>query len=72
MKRISWETGWKREDAMIPNDPVMLRSYVNVKLRDFYKSLDDMCQDMELDKEELVEKLKNADFSYDPVHNQFI
>ena len=50
----------------------MLRSYVNVKLRDFYKSLDDMCQDMELDKEELVEKLKNADFSYDPVHNQFI
>ncbi len=57
---------------MIPNDPIMLRSYVNVKLRDFYKTLDDMCQDMELDKEDLVEKLKKADFTYDPVHNQFI
>lgn len=45
---------------MIPNDPVMLRSYVNVKLRDFYKSLDEMCQDIELDKEEVGRKIKEC------------
>ena len=29
---------------MIPKDPVMLLSYVNLKLRDFYSSLDALCE----------------------------
>ena len=32
---------------MIPEDPVMLLSYVNMKLRDFYPSLDAFCDDSE-------------------------
>ena len=29
---------------MIPNDPAILLSFVNTKLRDFYSNLDDMCR----------------------------
>lgn len=43
---------------MIPKDPVMLLSFVNLKLRDFYSSLDDMCREMELDRKELEKKLE--------------
>ena len=32
--------------ANIPNDPVMLLSFVNLKLRDFYNNLDDMCNEL--------------------------
>ena len=31
---------------MIPNDPVMLLSFVNMKLRDKYASLEVMCEDL--------------------------
>ena len=53
---------------MIPKDPVMLLSYVNTQLRDFYKSLDEK----DLDKEELVEKMASIDYQYDPSANQFL
>ena len=43
---------------MIPNDPVMLLSYVNTQLRDYYSSLDALCEDKGIGKEELVEKMK--------------
>ena len=57
---------------MIPKDPVMLLSYVNTQFRDFYKSLDELCQDKDLDKEELVEKMASIDYQYDPSANQFL
>lgn len=56
----------------IPKDPVMLLSYVNLKLRDMYSSLDAMCEDLELDKDELVQKLAVIDYAYDATQNQFI
>lgn len=55
----------------IPKDPVMLLSFVNLKLRDFYKDLDEMCEDLPISKEELTEKLKSIDYEYDSVANQF-
>jgi len=42
---------------MIPKDPVMLLSFMNLKLRDFYSSLDAFCEDMDVDKQEIVDKL---------------
>ena len=57
---------------MIPKDPVMLLSFVNRKLRDFYSSLDDMCREMELDRKELEKKLGSIDYVYDPGCNQFV
>ena len=43
----------------------MLLSYVNMKLRDQYASLDDLCDDLDISKEEIVEKLKSIDYIYD-------
>ena len=57
---------------MIPKDPMILLSFVNLKLRDFYSSLDDMCQAMNLDKSELAKKLGNIDYTYDKGCNQFV
>ncbi len=57
---------------MIPNDPVMLLSYINLKLRDFYSSLDALCDDMDVSKVEIEEKLAAINYRYDKDQNQFI
>ena len=57
--------------AIFPSDPVMLLSAVNMKLRDTYASLDEMCNDLDIDKNELIGKLKDAGFEYLPQVNQF-
>ena len=56
---------------MFPSDPVMLLSYVNMKLRDQYDSLDAFCDDFDISKQEIIEKLKNIDYIYDIEKNQF-
>lgn len=57
---------------MIPNDPVMLLSYVNTQLRDYYSSLDALCEDKDIRKEELVEKMKSIEYVYEVDRNQFV
>ncbi len=57
---------------MLPGDPVMLLSVVNTKLRDFYGSLDVLCEEMDADKQELTEKLAAAGYRYDEERNQFV
>lgn len=57
---------------MIPKDPVMLLSFVNLKLRDFYSSLDALCDDLNVDKKEIVDKLGAIDYHYDEQRNQFV
>ena len=56
---------------VMPEDPVMLLSFVNMKLRDFYGSLDALCEECGVDKARLVEKLKKIDYVYDEERNQF-
>ena len=55
----------------IPQDPIILPSYVNTQLRDFYPSLDELCKSLDLCREELEKKLAAAGFRYDPARNQF-
>ena len=38
---------------MLPKDPVILLSVVNTKLRDFYSSLDALCDDLQVEKSEI-------------------
>ncbi|MBO5291855.1 MAG: DUF4250 domain-containing protein [Lachnospiraceae bacterium] len=57
---------------MIPKDPVMLLSFVNLKLRDFYGSLDMLCEELDISKQELTEKLAGIDYHYDADRNQFV
>lgn len=56
----------------LPGDPVILLSVVNTKLRDYYKSLDELCDDMGISGTELTGKLKMIDYEYDEKRNQFI
>ena len=49
----------------------MLMSWVNMKLRDFYPSLEALCEDLEIDKKELVETLGKAGFEYNSELNKF-
>ena len=57
---------------MIPSDPVMLLSYINLKLRDYYSSLDTLCEDMDVSKTEIIEKLKSINYEYNKDLNQFV
>lgn len=57
---------------MIPKDPVMLLSFVNLKLRDFYSSLDALCEDLDADEKEITEKLASIYYHYDAERNQFV
>ena len=55
----------------LPKDPMMLFSFINTKLRDEYSSLDELCDDLNTNKEDLERKLKAAGFEYNPKQNKF-
>ncbi len=57
---------------MLPKDPVMLLGVINLKLRDFYPSLEALCEDLDADKEEIVGCLKSIDYTYDASQNKFV
>lgn len=56
----------------LPKDPILLLSVVNTKLRDEYKNLDALCEDLSVEKEKLTGTLKAIDYLYDAGQNQFI
>ena len=58
--------------AGLPGDPVMLLSVINTKLRDYYPSLDALCDDMHIDRKELSDRLDLIDYAYDGGRNQFV
>lgn len=53
-------------------DVFMLLSIVNLKLRDYYGSLDSLCEDLNIDKNFLIERLKSANYVYNEENNQFV
>ena len=61
----------KEKNMDLPQDPMMLFSVINMKLRDFYPSLDALCEDMNVDKQEIMEKLAAYGFEYSEEHNKF-
>ena len=62
----------KEVEEMLPKDPIMLFSFVNMKLRDFYGSLDVMCEELDADRQEIEGSLESAGYHYDAERNQFI
>lgn len=56
----------------LPNDPMMLLSVVNTKLRDIYKDLDALCDDINVNKRDLEDKLSMIDYEYDSSLNKFV
>ncbi len=56
----------------LPNDPLLLMSVVNTKLRDAYPSLDALCDDLNVPSAEIEEKLRGVGYVYSAELNQFI
>ena len=57
---------------MLPNDPIMLLSAVNMKLRDRYPTLDALCDDLDVSRAELEEKLAAVGYAYAAAQNRFM
>ncbi len=55
----------------LPNDPIMLLSVINTKLRDYYPNIDALCDDMGADKQEIIDKLASVGYNYDEELNKF-
>lgn len=58
--------------AGLPKDPMILYSVLNMKLRDFYPSLDALCDDLDEDKRQILEIMATAGFRYDEKRNAFV
>lgn len=56
----------------LPKDSVMLLSYINTQLRDFYPNLDELCKTLDVDKDELENKLAAIDYRYNSEMNKFV
>ena len=56
----------------LPTDPIMLLSVVNLKLRDYFKNLDALCEDLDVDKTDLCATLRAVGYEYDAQRNQFV
>ena len=56
----------------MPNDPIMLLSYVNTKLRDEYNSLEELCKSRGADENELKAKIFSVGYEYDRALNRFV
>jgi len=57
---------------MVPKDPVMLLSFVNMKLRDQYSNFSALCDDLDVDGQEIIQKLSQIGYRYDESNNQFV
>ena len=57
---------------MLPKDPAILLSYVNMKLRNNSSSLKEFCEEEQADMVELCKTLDRIDYSYDAPRNQFV
>ena len=58
--------------AGLPKDPMILFSVINMKLRDFYPTLDALCDDMDEDKQAILDAMASVGFRYDPERNAFV
>jgi hypothetical protein len=58
--------------STLPKDPVMLLSFVNLKLRDYYSSFDAFCEGEDADGDEITKSLARIDYHYDDASNQFV
>ena len=56
----------------IPQDPIILVSYVNTKLRDHFATLEEFCLTYDVNEDELRSTLSSVDYQYDEITNQFV
>ena len=57
---------------MLPKDPVILLSYINMKLRNTGRLLEEFCEEEQIDVLGLYRTLDTIDYHYDRDRNQFV
>ncbi|MGN0774715.1 MAG: DUF4250 domain-containing protein [Candidatus Ventricola sp.] len=57
---------------MLPSDPIMLLSVVNMKLRDSYASLEALCDDLDVSEADITAALAGIGYAYSKERNQFV
>lgn len=55
----------------LPQDPNLLLGVVNMKLRDYYSSIEALCEDLNITPADIIIPLEHAGFHYDAHSNQF-
>ena len=55
----------------LPKDPMILLSYIHTLLRDNYDSLEELCEDKGIAREELEKALSQAGFEYNAAQKKF-
>lgn len=55
----------------LPQDPFIMLSMLNMKLRDSYPSLDALCDDLGESKQDIIDKMSAVGFAYIESENQF-
>lgn len=56
----------------LPQDPIILLSFINTRLRDNYPSLDALCEDLDADRDEIVNRLAAIGYVYNDTLNKFV
>ena len=56
----------------MPNDPVMLLSFINTQLRDNYATLDELAAAYGVNADDIRNKLGSIDYTYDEESNRFV
>jgi hypothetical protein len=56
----------------LPNDPIILLSFINTKLRDEYASLNALCDDFNVNTDAVKAKLGTIGYVYDVALNKFV
>lgn len=59
-------------EEIFNRDVFILLSIINMKLRDFYSSLEDYCYEEEVDKAALIERFREEGYIYNNETNTFI
>ena len=56
----------------LPQDTFILLSTINTWLRDYYDSIDSLCEDKGVERTEIDEKLSQIGYVYDANLNRFV
>lgn len=57
---------------MIPKDPAMLLSFINMRLRDYGIPFHALCEDLDVDRSEIEAALAKIDYHYNEEQNRFV
>ena len=59
-------------EKLLKMDPYIALSWMNTKLRNDFETLDALCEDLNLDPHQIIEKMAKVDYSYQYESNQWI